>query len=59
MEQFYQLGKLWRQKDVETLQMKIQWYQQSGQDLNEQVENEKEGMVLDMDANERELKKIS
>ena len=59
LEAFYQLGKLWRQKDEETIEQKIQWYKDSSQELLDQCEVEREGMLLDIEANERDLKKIS
>ena len=43
----------------EAIELKIQWYKDSSQELLDQCEVEREGMLLDIDANDRDLKKIN
>ena len=54
IEQFYQLGKLWRQTDTDTVQKKTDWYKMKQVDLKLSVETERESVQLDAESLERE-----
>ena len=55
IDQFYQLGKLWRQTDLEGIQKKIEWYKEKQDQLRDSVVNEREAISLNKEALEREL----
>ena len=55
IDQFYQLGKLWRQTDAEGIQKKIEWYKEKQDQLRDSVVNEREAISLNKEALEREL----
>ena len=58
IEQFYQLGKLWRQTDDEQIQQKTAWYKQKQADLKLQIEAERESIQIDREALERDFIKM-
>lgn len=58
LEQFYQLGRLWRERDKEMLQQKIDWYQNKSELLAMQVEEERDASLVLVNDNERDANKI-
>lgn len=58
IDKFYQLGKVWRQTDMEMCLEKIDWYKKKSSTLKEQYEQERESALL-MRANaDAELQKL-
>ena len=55
IEQFYQLGKLWRETDNEMIQQKTEWYKTKQADLKLSIETERESIQLDRDKLERDF----
>ncbi len=58
IDKFYQLGKVWRQTDMEMSLEKIDWYKKKTAQLKEQYEQEREAALLMRAKADAELQKL-
>ena len=58
IDKFYQLGKVWRQTDMQMCLEKIDWYKKKSAEIREQYESEREAALILKAQAEAELIKI-
>lgn len=58
IDKFYQLGKVWRQSDMESCLEKIEWYKKKTAQLKEQYDSEREQAMLMRAQADAELQKL-